>query len=107
MRIYLTGADGMLGTALTEALAPTGWPLRGVTVRDFDIADSEAVDASVAEFAPDVIVHTAAHAVVDDCEAQTRVDAPAIDQHRARAALAVIAAFFTAAQAEMLAQQIQ
>lgn len=73
MRVYLTGADGMFGTALTEALAPTGWELRGVTVRDFDIADGAAVDASVGEFAPDIIVHTAAHAIVDDCEADPKL----------------------------------
>ena len=72
MRLYLTGADGMLGTALTTTLAAhpdtTGWDVRGVSLRDFDIADGPAVQASVAAFAPDVVVHTAAHAIVDDCE---------------------------------------
>ncbi|BBJ37323.1 NAD(P)-dependent oxidoreductase [Streptomyces antimycoticus] len=72
MRIYLTGADGMLGTALTAALgadpATAHWAVKGVSVRDFDIADESAARASILGFAPDVVVHTAAHAIVDDCE---------------------------------------
>lgn len=71
-RLYLTGADGMLGTALTRALAAApataGWEVHGVSVADFDIADAVAVRRSVEDARPDVVVHTAAHAVVDDCE---------------------------------------
>ncbi|WP_327324797.1 dTDP-4-dehydrorhamnose reductase [Streptomyces sp. NBC_01210] len=71
-RLYLTGADGMLGTALAAALAADpvtgGWDVHGVSVKDFDIADAAAVGRSIGEFRPDVVVHTAAHAVVDDCE---------------------------------------
>ncbi|HZM74959.1 MAG TPA: dTDP-4-dehydrorhamnose reductase [Candidatus Limnocylindrales bacterium] len=72
MRIYLTGADGLLGTALTEALRthPTTsrWVLHGVSRHDFDIANEAAVTRSVNGFAPDIVVHAAANAVVDDCE---------------------------------------
>ncbi|MFE9443818.1 dTDP-4-dehydrorhamnose reductase [Streptomyces sp. NPDC006602] len=72
MRVYLTGADGMLGTAFTAALrsdpVTTGWPLHGVSAGDFDIGDRAAVAASIDAFRPDVVVHTAAHAIVDDCE---------------------------------------
>ena len=46
-------------------------------------------------------------AVVHDGERQARVDAPPVDQHGARAALAVIAAFLRAGQVEMLAQQVE
>ncbi|MFF3686547.1 dTDP-4-dehydrorhamnose reductase [Streptomyces sp. NPDC002187] len=71
-RLYLTGADGMLGTALTAALAADdaagGWQVRGVSLKDHDIADAAAVARSIDAFRPDVVVHTAAHAVVDDCE---------------------------------------
>jgi dTDP-4-dehydrorhamnose reductase len=71
-RLLLTGADGMLGTALTAALAADpvtrGWRVRGVSVTDFDIADADAVHRHVEAFRPDVVVHTAAHAIVDDCE---------------------------------------
>lgn len=72
IRLYLTGADGMLGTALIAALAENpdtaDWTVRGVTIRDFDISDGAAVRASIDAFAPDIVVHTAAHAIVDDCE---------------------------------------
>ncbi|MFJ2742610.1 dTDP-4-dehydrorhamnose reductase [Streptomyces sp. NPDC087440] len=71
-RVYVTGADGMLGTALRRALAEdpatAHWTVRGVSLQDFDISDARAVADSVEAFRPDVVVHTAAHAVVDDCE---------------------------------------
>jgi dTDP-4-dehydrorhamnose reductase len=77
MRVYLTGADGMLGTALAAALrtdaVTADWPLLGVSRSDFDVADSAAVEASIGGFAPDVVVHTAAHAIVDDCEADPKL----------------------------------
>lgn len=76
MRVYVTGADGMLGTALTKAFRddPTArdWPILGVSLSDFDIADAGAVRDSITGFAPDVVVHCAAHAIVDDCEADPR-----------------------------------
>ena len=72
MRVYITGADGMLGSALRRALrddpATAGWTVLGVSIADFDIADDIAVHASIAGFAPDVVVHAAAHAIVDGCE---------------------------------------
>jgi dTDP-4-dehydrorhamnose reductase len=77
MRVYVTGADGMLGTALIATLgenpATAAWPVLGVSLGDFDVGDGEAVRASVAAFRPDVIVHTAAHAIVDECEADPKL----------------------------------
>ncbi len=73
MRLYLTGADGMLGTALTAALredpSTSDWPVLGVSADDFDIADADAVHRSIDAFRPDVVVHAAANAIVDECEA--------------------------------------
>jgi dTDP-4-dehydrorhamnose reductase len=75
-RVYVTGADGIVGTALIDALlagdATAHWPVCGVSINDFDIADATAVDASIDEFEPDIIVHAAALAVVDECEADPR-----------------------------------
>jgi dTDP-4-dehydrorhamnose reductase len=72
MRVCLTGADGMLGSSLTEALAghphTQDWPVMGVSIRDFDIADPDAVNAAVRSFRPDIVIHTAANAIVDACE---------------------------------------
>jgi dTDP-4-dehydrorhamnose reductase len=77
MRVYVTGADGMLGTALIAALrespATADWPVLGVSLADFDIVDANAVRASVTEFRPDAVVHTAAHAIVDECEADPKL----------------------------------
>jgi len=73
MRVYVTGADGGLGTALCEALrtnpATAEWPVFGVSITDFDIGDSTAVRDSIDSFWPDVVLHLAAIAVVADCEA--------------------------------------
>src|SRR6266480_1824706 len=46
-------------------------------------------------------------ALVHDRECKTRVHAAAIDQNRARAALAVIASFFRASQMQPLAQGVE
>jgi dTDP-4-dehydrorhamnose reductase len=76
-RLYLTGADGMLGSALTDVLATdprtADWVTHGVSREDFDIADRAAVTESITAFGPDLVVHAAAHAIVDDCEADPRL----------------------------------
>ncbi|MFF9644140.1 SDR family oxidoreductase [Kitasatospora aureofaciens] len=76
-RIYVTGADGMLGQALIQALRANRhtahWPVHGVSLADFDIADGRALSQSVAEFQPTVVVHLAACAIVDTCEANPRL----------------------------------
>ncbi|QKW20269.1 NAD(P)-dependent oxidoreductase [Kitasatospora sp. NA04385] len=76
-RIYVTGADGMLGQALVRALRADGrtahWPVHGVSLADFDIADGRALSRSVDGFRPTVVVHLAACAIVDTCEADPRL----------------------------------
>jgi dTDP-4-dehydrorhamnose reductase len=73
MRLYLTGSDGMVGTALRSAIAADpstkDWKVRGVSIRDFDIGDADAVRESITDFRPDVVLHAAALAIVDECEA--------------------------------------
>jgi dTDP-4-dehydrorhamnose reductase len=77
MRIYVTGADGMLGTALLDSLAEppfsAKWTVKGVSATDFDIADAAALRASLDDFAPDVVLHAAACAIVDDCESDPQL----------------------------------
>ena len=46
-------------------------------------------------------------ALVHDGERQARVDAPAVDQHRAGAALPVVAALLGAGQVQVLAQRVE
>ena len=43
----------------------------------------------------------------DDGKRQARQDAPAVEQHRAGAALAVVAAFLGAGKAETLAERVE
>jgi dTDP-4-dehydrorhamnose reductase len=77
VRVYVTGADGMLGTALRAALSAdpdtADWPVLAVSAADFDIGDAAAVAGSIRDVRPDVVVHTAAHAIVDDCEADPKL----------------------------------
>ncbi len=71
VRVYITGADGMVGTALRRALSdagPSRFDVRGVSLSDFDIRDRTEVARSIEAFRPDVVVHAAANAVVDECE---------------------------------------
>ena len=45
--------------------------------------------------------------LVHHCERQTRIDAPAIDHHRTRAAGALIAALFGSGKSRVIANRIQ
>ncbi|MFJ3953491.1 NAD(P)-dependent oxidoreductase [Streptomyces sp. Je 1-4] len=72
MRLYITGADGSLGKALTQELSAdprtADWTVQGVSVTDFDIGDEAAVLASVESFRPDIVLHLAAISIVAPCE---------------------------------------
>ena len=46
-------------------------------------------------------------AVLHDGEREAGIDAPSVDQHRAGAALAVIAALLGAGEVEMIAQRVE
>lgn len=67
LRVLVTGAPGMLATALRERLgrehltAMTGH-------RDLDITDSAAVRAVLSAFRPDTVINCAAMSNVDACE---------------------------------------
>ncbi|MGZ2355099.1 NAD(P)-dependent oxidoreductase [Streptomyces sp. 372A] len=77
MRLYITGADGSLGKALTQELSTdprtADWPVLGVSVADFDIGDEHAVTASVESFRPDIVLHLAAISIVAACETDTEL----------------------------------
>jgi len=69
MRILVTGAKGMLGTDLCEALA-SGHQVTGVDLEDFNIAEAGPTSRAVAEIKPEVIFHLAAFTDVETCETQ-------------------------------------
>jgi len=64
----ITGASGMVGSDLRDALELRGEDLVALGKSDLDITDSRDVQAAVAEALPDVIVNCAAYTRVDDAE---------------------------------------
>jgi dTDP-4-dehydrorhamnose reductase len=66
MRIIITGHKGQLGRALQEVLG--GEELRGLDLPECDLADPGRAREAVAEFRPEVVIHTAAMTNVDACE---------------------------------------
>jgi dTDP-4-dehydrorhamnose reductase len=65
MRIVITGHKGQLGQALMEVLQ--GDDLLGIDLPEHDITDAQAIDATIAHFGPDVVLHPAALTDVDRC----------------------------------------
>jgi len=67
MNILITGAKGILGSALFKILSP----LNNVIpcgIDDFDITDFEKASAFIAARKPDIIINCAAYTDVDGCE---------------------------------------
>lgn len=65
MRVLITGANGMLGRDLQEALV--GHEVTALGRADLDVTDPEAADAAVSGH--DAVVNCAAYTKVDDAEA--------------------------------------
>ena len=68
MRILVTGAAGLLGSAVTEAFGTAGDEVHATVHGTLDIVDSAAVERQVLELRPDVIVNCAAYNDVDAAE---------------------------------------
>lgn len=65
MRLAITGAWGQLGRALQDAL--DGDELFLIDLPDHDVTD-KGIIPSIADFEPDLVIHTAAMTDVDGCE---------------------------------------
>jgi dTDP-4-dehydrorhamnose reductase len=70
VRVLVTGAGGMLATALVPALQAAGHETLALARADADVAQPGAIAAPAASFAPDWIAHLAAFTKVDDCESK-------------------------------------
>jgi dTDP-4-dehydrorhamnose reductase len=69
VRWLITGAHGQLGSELQRVLADSAADVvRAVGSDVLDITDSAAVEAAIADFAPDVVVNAAAYTAVDAAE---------------------------------------
>jgi dTDP-4-dehydrorhamnose reductase len=67
VRILVTGAKGMLGSALLPCLE-SQHQVQGVDVEDFDICEEPAVEKAFRELRPEMVFHLAAYTDVDGCE---------------------------------------
>jgi dTDP-4-dehydrorhamnose reductase len=76
LKWLITGAGGMLGTALRDELAAGEDTVVALSRAELDVTDSRCVDAAVREHAPDVIVN---------CAAYTKVDLAETEEHAANA----------------------
>lgn len=70
MRVYVTGWDGLLGSALVPALRAGGHEVAGMGVNDADITDAAFLRERLGAFRPDAVVHLAAMTAVDRCESE-------------------------------------
>jgi dTDP-4-dehydrorhamnose reductase len=68
VKVLVTGAGGMVGREVLEALAPHD--VIGVEHARLDVTDRDAVLSVVASVNPDAIVHCAAMTAVDRCESE-------------------------------------
>jgi len=77
MRVLVTGARGLLGSAIVRAFQ--GAELHAFSHQQLDVGDEAAVAAAIASVAPDVIINCAAYNDVDqaqrDAETALRVNA--------------------------------
>lgn len=68
MRVFVTGAGGQLGHDVCRELERRKVEYRGVSSRELDIRDGEAVSAMMAAYRPDAVIHCAAYTKVDLAE---------------------------------------
>jgi dTDP-4-dehydrorhamnose reductase len=66
VRVLLTGGSGFVGSNVAAVFAAAGDELFAPTHAELDVTDTRAVEAAVAGFAPDTIVHCA---ILNDFEA--------------------------------------
>lgn len=64
--VVVTGAAGMLGTALMSCV-PAGWCAVGVDLPDGDITTLQGARSAIAPRQPDAVIHCAAYTDVDGC----------------------------------------
>jgi len=71
VKILVTGANGMLGTALVEVLSENH-EVTGVDIGEADIRIRKEVEELVLGTGPELVVHAAANTDVDGCELDER-----------------------------------
>lgn len=69
-KIFVTGAEGMLGSDLVHILAESGCDVIRSDIGDLDITKQDLVYKRFAEIKPDIIIHAAAYTDVDGAESE-------------------------------------
>lgn len=69
-KVLLTGANGMLGTTLSEQLEQNGFSVIKTDVNEMDIANEENIKDVLNKSNPDVLINCAAFTNVDAAETQ-------------------------------------
>lgn len=98
MRILITGAKGLVGTALAEYCSATGDAVISYDHMGLDITDSDAVESVLVNERPEAVINCAAWTDVDGCESnaeKARFANAFGPENLARAALKAKAAFIT------------
>ncbi|MBI5182615.1 MAG: dTDP-4-dehydrorhamnose reductase [Nitrospirae bacterium] len=71
-KVLITGANGMLGGSLLGQLKKK-YSIKGITKKEADITDLNAITKAIAKVKPDIVIHTAAYTKVDDCESNIKL----------------------------------
>jgi dTDP-4-dehydrorhamnose reductase len=98
LRILITGAKGLVGTALAEHCSSSGDAVISYDHKGLDITDSGAVESVIVNERPEAVINCAAWTDVDGCESNSEKarQANALGpENLARAALKTNAAFVT------------
>src|SRR6185369_6112022 len=98
LRILITGAKGLVGTALAEHCSASGDAVISYDHKGLDITDSGAVESVIVNERPEAVINCAAWTDVDGCESNSEKarQANALGpENLARAALKANAAFVT------------
>ncbi|CAK1704876.1 dTDP-4-dehydrorhamnose reductase [Vibrio crassostreae] len=74
MRVLITGCHGQVGSCLTKQLANNeNIAVLALDREHLDITSQDAVNATVAEFGPSIIINAAAHTAVDKAEEEVEL----------------------------------
>ena len=68
MRVLITGVSGQLGHDAAKVLTARGIPFLGVSSKELDITDRDAVRQMISDYHPDAVLHCAAYTKVDRAE---------------------------------------
>ncbi len=98
MRILITGAKGLVGTALAEHCSVSGDAVISYDHKGLDITDSGAVESVIVNERPEAVINCAAWTDVDGCESNSekaRLANALGPENLARAALKANTTFIT------------